>query len=112
MAHRSSPRVPLRISSITSKRRPRINERRPTGGSDLVREERRAQAEIGRQEPNRPSDENGDDPNSVLIAALTRQFRAAGQSPALAAESARRFVACCREYGPAVDPASFLKILT
>ena len=83
----------------------------PDWWHDLVREERRTQAEIGRQEAKCETDANCDDPDGALVAAVTRQFLAAGQSPRVAAESARRFVACCREQGTATTPASLLKIL-
>jgi hypothetical protein len=83
----------------------------PDWWHDLLREERRAQAECGRQEPNGAKDANCDDPEGALVAAVTRQFLAAGQSQKVAAESARRFVACCREQYVTATPASLLKIL-
>jgi hypothetical protein len=83
----------------------------PDWWHDLVREERRAQAVRGRQERSGATDTNSNNPDDALVAAVTRQFLAAGQSPRVAAESARQFVACCREQGADVTPASLLKIL-
>lgn len=84
----------------------------PDWWHDLVREERRVQAKLGRQRASVAADTNNDDPDSALFAALTGQFQSAGQSAALAAESARRFVATAREQGTALDPALLLKVFS
>jgi hypothetical protein len=84
----------------------------PDWWHDLVREERRVQAKRCRQEPNGGAGASSDDPDSALIAAFARQFQAAGQSAALATESARRFAAAARKQDTALDPALLLKIFS
>lgn len=84
----------------------------PDWWHDLVREERRVHAERCRQGRDGSAHVNSDDPDSVLTAAVARQFQAAGQSAALAAESARRFVAAARKQGTALDSSMLLKMLS
>jgi hypothetical protein len=69
----------------------------PDWWHDLVKEERRRQAQICRQERSRHRDAKSDDMAAGLPAALARQFRAAGQSPKDAEASAHRFLNLYRE---------------
>jgi hypothetical protein len=83
----------------------------PDWWHDLVREERRRQAEIGRQE--RPRQQvTTDDSSGALLAAVTCQFQAAGQSADVAAANAQRFVNCCGEQSQKAVTTSLLRILT
>lgn len=84
----------------------------PDWWHDLVREERRVQAKRGREGARGAADTNHDDPDSALIAALTGQFQAAGQPAALAADSARRFVAAAHEQGTPLDPSLLFKMFS
>ncbi len=88
------------------------NRTPPDWWHDLVREERRTQAEIGRQKRPSAAGRTSGDPTGDLVEAMARQFQAAGQSAAAAAANARRFVDCCGQQSETFAPASLLKILT
>lgn len=83
----------------------------PDWWHDLVRDERRVQAECARQEPNPLQAADAANPDRDLLTAAMRQFRAAGQSAAAARASAEQFVACCRLQNKPVTLASLKKFL-
>ena len=83
----------------------------PDWWHDLVRDERRLQAESSRRKRSATPGTNGAS-GSTLVDAVTRQFRAAGQSDADAAANARRFVAACGEQPENPSTAAIIKILS
>lgn len=84
----------------------------PDWWHDLVRDERRLQAESVRHQRARQIATDDTDPHRRLLPVFERQFQAAGQTPEQATDSARQFVTCCREQETPLDVAALLKLLT